>query len=99
MTHFLSWLLPAWGLGHGHGIGLEAIAQASGQAWASAKAMAMALGFRPLPGPQAKPGLRPRHKPDCQKAKANGHKLVAMAKDISYPGVRVGEACGPGVAS
>ena len=51
--------------------------------------MAMALGFRPLPGPQAKPGLRPRHKPDCQKAKANGHKLVAMAQDIRYPGVRV----------
>ena len=40
---------------------------------AIAKAMAMALGFRPLAGPQAKPGLRPRHKPDCQKAKANGH--------------------------
>ena len=30
--------------------------------------------------------------------KANGHKLGAMAQDIRYPGVRVGEACGPGVA-
>ena len=59
-------------------------------------AMAMALGFRPLPGPQAKPGLRPRHQPDRQRA--NGHKLEAMAQDIRYLGVRVGEACGPGVA-
>ena len=31
-------------------------------------------------------------------AKANGHKLVAMAQDIRYPGVRVGEACGPWTA-
>ena len=30
--------------------------------------MAMALGLRQLPGPQAKPGLRPKHKPDRQKA-------------------------------
>ena len=57
--------------------------------------MAMALGLRPLPGPRAKPGLRPRHKPNRQ---VNGHKLGAMAQDIRYPGVRVGEACGPGVA-
>ena len=54
--------------------------------------MAMALGLRPLPGPRAKPGLRPRQK-------ANGHKLGAMAQDIRYPGVRVGEACGPQTAS
>ena len=53
--------------------------------------MAMALALRPLPGPRDKPGLRPRQK-------ANGHKLGAMAQDIRYPGVRVGEACGPGVA-
>ena len=32
-------------------------------------------------------------------SKANGHKLGAMAQDIRYPGVRVGEACGSGVAS
>ena len=38
----------------------------------------------------------PRHKPNRQKA--NGHKHGAMAQDIRYPGVRVGEACGPGVA-
>ena len=30
--------------------------------------------------------------------KANGHKLGTKAQDIRYPGVRVGEACGPGVA-
>ena len=58
--------------------------------------MAMALGLRPLPGLQAKPGLRPRHKPDRQKA--NGNKLGAMAQDIRYPGVRVGKACGPRMA-
>ena len=29
-----------------------------------------------------------------QGQQANGHKLVAMAQDIRYPGVRVGEACG-----
>ena len=28
-------------------------------------------------------------KPPKAKAKANGHKLVAMAQDIKYPGVRV----------
>ena len=27
--------------------------------------------------------------------KINGNKLGAMAQDIRYPGVRVGEACGP----
>ena len=55
----------------------------------------MALGLRPLPGPRTKPGLRPRHKPNRQ---VNGHKLGAMAQDIRYPGVRVGEACGPQTA-
>ena len=30
--------------------------------------------------------------------KANGHKLGTMAQDIRYPGVRVGEACGPRTA-
>ena len=34
-----------------------------------------------------------------QGQQTNGHKLGAMAQDIRYPGVRVGEACGPGVAS
>ena len=29
---------------------------------------------------------------------ANGHKLGAMVQDIRYPGVRVGEACGPRTA-
>ena len=39
-----------------------------------------------------------RHKPD--RPKINGHKLLgAMAQDIRYPWVRVGEACGLGVAS
>ena len=38
----------------------------------------------------------PRHKPNRQRPKANGHKLEAMAQDIRYPWVRVGEACGPG---
>ena len=91
----------AWSLGHGLRLGDIALGLVP---WPTsfpgyqlaAWAMAMALGLRPLPGPQAKPGLRPRHKPDCQKA--NGHKLGAMAQDIRYPGVRVGEACGPGVA-
>ena len=55
------------------------------------------LGLEAIAWAMAKPGLRPKHKPDCQKA--NGHKLGAMAQDIRYPGVRVGEACGPGVAS
>ena len=54
------------------------------------------------------PGPWPRHKQISKgqgtskspkaKAKANGHKLVAMAQDIRYPGVRVGEACGPWTA-
>ena len=73
--------------------------------------MAMALGLRPLPvrrawpRPAQWPGPWPRHKQISKgqgtskspkaKAKANGHKLVAMAQDIRYPGVRVGEACGP----
>ena len=57
---------------------------------------AMALGLRPLPGPPAKPGLRPRPKPDREKV--NGHKLGAMAQDIRYPGGRVGKACGPQMA-
>ena len=44
-------------------------------------------------------GLGPSHGPWPRAwLKANGHKLGAMAQDIRYPGVRVGEACGPGVA-
>ena len=34
-----------------------------------------------------------------QGQQANGHKLVAMAQDIRYPWLRVGEACRPGVAA
>ena len=45
-------------------------------------------------------GIKPASKPASlgAKTKANGYKLVAMARDIRYLGVRVGEACGPQTA-
>ena len=58
------------------------------------QARAMAWGLGPWPALRAMPAPWPRHKPNRQRPKANGHKLEAMAQDIRYLGVRVGEASG-----
>ena len=63
--------------------------------------VALADGSKPWPSAQAIamiPEPWPRHKPNRQRPKANGHMLEAMAQDIRYPGVRVGEAGGPRTA-